>query len=113
MLLCIHFVLSVLNRFLDLSFIHNLSVFLSDISDSVGYSPFFRGIKSQMTVLSMLVEQPRKSVSSESASSVVDVPCVENGNMSPSVQSIHTDTVAFHSNIDQSRRDRFIDCLVS
>lgn len=83
---------------------------------SMGYKPFLRTIKGQRAALAKLVEQTPPSLQLEvsGSSSPASFLSVEEGNLSPTVQSIHTELdSATMDSIESMKDDKATDCTLS
>ena len=80
---------------------------------SMGYKPFLRTIKGQITVLAKLVEETPPSLKLEVGTPSSGPPSVEEGNLSPTIQSIHSDSDSGAADADQTKEEKSSDCVVS
>lgn len=85
-------------------------------TECMGYKPFLRSIKGQITMLSKLVEQTPPSLKLDVGAPSSGPPSVEEGNLSPISQSIHSsesDIGGATFDVDQTKEDKSSDCVVS
>jgi hypothetical protein len=92
-------------------------IFFLSLSNSMGYKPFLRSIKGQVTVLAKLVEQTPPSLQLDVNAPSSGPSSVEEGNLSPTTQSIRTsesDAGSVTFDLDhQSKDENASECVVS
>lgn len=82
-------------------------------TECMGYKPFLRTIKGQITVLAKLVEQTPPSLKLDVGAPSSGPPSVEEGNLSPTMQSIHSDSDSGTGEAEPSKDEKSSDCVVS
>ncbi|KAK7492934.1 hypothetical protein BaRGS_00015881 [Batillaria attramentaria] len=82
-------------------------------TECLGYKPFLRTIKGQVTVLAKLVEQTPPSLQLDVGASPSGPPSVQEGNLSPTIQSIHSDSDSTSGDAEPTKDEKSADCVIS
>lgn len=83
-------------------------------TECLAYKPFLRTIKGQVTVLAKLVEQTPPSLKLDVGSPPSGPPSVQEGNLSPTMQSIHSDSDSASGETEPAKDgDKSSDCVIS
>ncbi|XP_070196078.1 guanine nucleotide exchange factor subunit RIC1-like [Littorina saxatilis] len=79
----------------------------------MGYKPFLHTIKGQISVLAKLVEETPPSLQLDVGAPSSGPPSVEEGNLSPTIQSIHSDSDSAAGDSEQGKDDKASECVLS
>lgn len=79
----------------------------------MGYKPFLHTIKGQISVLAKLVEETPPSLQLDIGAPSSGPPSVEEGNLSPTIQSIHSDSDSAAGDSEQGKDDKASECVLS